>query len=175
MSESPFLARPSVAYKDSYIAALREYQRVDDKNPPWHYHKLQEEFEEFIEMRRAKETNPPAGYVPQSEYWLIVDGVYAGEIRLRHRLSERLKQFGGHIGYEIRPSMRRMGYGTLQLELGLQIAKDELGLSEVLITCDDDNIGSQRIIEQNGGEFIDRVDNNRDSLTRRYRIDLTQS
>ena len=146
MSEAPFLVRPSVDYKESYIEARREFQRVDGKNPRWHYHKLENNFEEFVEMRRAKETNPPAGYVPQSEYWLIVDGVYAGEIRLRHRLNERLKQFGAHIGYEIRPSMRRQGYGTLQLKLALPKVKNDIGLERVLITCDDDNIGSQRII-----------------------------
>lgn len=175
MSRTIFLARPSVDYKDSFIEAAREYQRVDDKNPPWHYQKLDENFDEFVEMRRSYETDPPAGYAPQTEYWLIVDGVYAGEIRLRHRLTDSLKRFGGHIGYEIRPSMRRKGYGTLQLKLALQQMKDELGVTDILITCDDDNTGSQRIIEQNGGKLIDRVDNDRGVLTRRYRIDLSQS
>jgi predicted acetyltransferase len=172
MSQLPFLSPPDVAYKDSYIEAAREYQRVDGRNPRWHYEKLENNFDEFVEMRRSYETDPPAGRVPQTEYWLIVNGSYAGEIRIRHHLVDELKRFGGHIGYEVRPSMRRRGYGTLQLKLALQKVKHNLGLERVLITCDDDNIGSQRIIEHNGGRLIDKVDNDRDSLTRRYRIDL---
>lgn len=51
------------------------------------------------------------------------------------------------------------GYGTLLLKLGLEKAK-ELGLKDkVLIICDDDNIGSYKIIEKNGGILENKVEN----------------
>lgn len=162
------LARPSIGYKDSFIKAIREFER-EGVRPPWHYERLDKNFDEYVEALLARETDPLPSFVPQTDYWLIVDGKYTGRSGLRHHLTTSLQRFGGHIGYEIRPSMRRKGYGTLQLKLVLPKAW-ELGLKRVLITCDDDNIGSAKIIENNGGIIIDKVDNGRDVLTRRYWI-----
>lgn len=164
----PSLIRPTIVYKDSFIAAAREFQK-EGIRPPWHYEKLDAHFDEFVEALLAREHEPIAGFVPQTDYWLIADGVYAGRIGLRHRLNSALQRFGGHIGYQIRPTMWRKGYGKLQLQLLLPKAW-QLGLKRVLITCDDDNIGSYKIIEGNGGVLIDKVDNGRGVLTRRYWI-----
>jgi predicted acetyltransferase len=65
-------------------------------------------------------------------------------------LNPDLEIEGGHIGYAIRPSLRKMGYGTLILTLTLEKAR-ALGLRGVLVTCDTENLGSARIIEKNGG------------------------
>lgn len=78
------------------------------------------------------------------------DGKIIGTIQLRHSLSEELRRYGGHIGYSIRPSERRKSYGAKQLALVLEEAK-KLGLSEVMITCDKENIGSARTAIKNGG------------------------
>ena len=88
---------------------------------------------------------------------------------MRHRLNDSLQRFGGHVGYKIRPSCRRRGYGALICRLGIEQAR-LLGIGDILITCDDDNIGSARIIEANGGVLQDRIDNDRGVLTRRYWI-----
>ena len=58
---------------------------------------------------------------------------------------------GGHIGYAVVPEFRRRGYATTILDLSIQIARGKLDLTRILLTCDDDNIGSIRIIEKNGG------------------------
>jgi predicted acetyltransferase len=84
----------------------------------------------------------------------VEDGEFIGRISIRHQLTDMLTVYGGHIGYEIRPSMRRRGYGTLMLKLVLPEAY-RLGLTRVLITCDDTNIPSAKIIESNGGVLID--------------------
>jgi predicted acetyltransferase len=168
MMNKPFLIRPSIEYKDSFIAAVREFEK-EGIRPPWNYNKLEEHFDEFLEVLMARETEPLHGFVPQSDYWLIAEGEYAGHIGLRHHLNASLQRFGGHIGYQIRPSMRRKGYGILQLQLVLPKAW-ELGLKRVLITCDDNNIGSYKIIEANAGILWDKVDNERAVLTRRYWI-----
>ena len=79
-----------------------------------------------------------------------------GRSTLRHWLNPALENEGGHIGYDIRHSERRKGYGLLILKLTLLKAKD-LGLSRVLLTCDADNIGSAQIIENNSGVLSGRV------------------
>jgi predicted acetyltransferase len=167
MSE-PFLIRPRIDYKESFIAAVREFQK-EGIRPPWHYDKLDEHFDEYVEALLARESEPLPNFVPQTDYWLIAEGVYAGRIGLRHYLNKALQRFGGHIGYQIQPSMRHKGYGSLQLKLVLPKAW-ALGLKRVLITCDDDNIASYKIIENNGGVIIDKINNGRAVLTRRYWI-----
>ena len=79
-----------------------------------------------------------------------------GTSRLRHHLNERLRLMGGHIGYGIRPSEQRKGYGTQILALTLVEAR-KLGIKRVLVTCDVDNIASVRVIEKNGGFLAERV------------------
>jgi predicted acetyltransferase len=58
-----------------------------------------------------------------------------------------LKQEGGHIGYSIRASERGKGYGTKMLKMVLPKVK-ELEIDRALITCDDTNIASQKVIEK---------------------------
>ncbi len=169
MPDEPFLSRPDICYQQSFIEATREFHAEGTK-PPWHYDLLEKNFDEFVALRLSYENDPPPGYVPQSDYWLIAEGIFAGRISIRHQLNATLLRYGGHIGYEIRPSMRRRGYGTLQCALGLQKTW-ELGITRALITCDDDNIGSIRIIEANGGILQDKVDNGRGVLTRRYWVE----
>lgn len=166
MSEKIFLARPHLQYKESFIATMREHEK-EGKPPRWSFSALEEHFDEYIEMILQNESEPMPGYVPQTSYWLIVNQQYAGRLEIRHKLTPALEKFGGHIGYEIRPSFRKKGYGTLQLKLCLPYVW-EMGIVRALITCDDDNIASQKIIEANGGILQDKVDNGRDTLTRRY-------
>ncbi len=108
-----------------------------------------------------------------STFWLL-DEVrrVVGISRIRHRLTPTLRQQGGHLGFLIRPSARRMGYGTKLLALSLQRAHD-LGIGRVLLTCDSDNLGSRRIIEKNGGQMeIEVTSTESGKLIRRYWADL---
>jgi len=90
------------------------------------------------------------GVVPMSLFWLVRDHEILGSSRLRHTLTPELEQLGGNIGYDIRPSERRRGLGTILLRLTLERAQ-AMGLARVRITCDADNMGSIRVIEKNGG------------------------
>jgi len=84
-------------------------------------------------------------------FWLVRDDqMILGESRLRHALTPALEAFGVHIGYVIRTSQRRKGYGTLILKLTLEIAS-AIGIQRVRVKCDTDNIGFALIIERNGG------------------------
>ncbi len=148
----PQLAKPSAKYKESFLEARREF--IDDKT--YKYQHLPEVdaagFEAYLNERTDHELgrNLPEGFVPASDFWLVEKDKYLGTTNIRHRLNQNLLDVGGHIGYHIRPSERRKGYGTLILKLALIEAK-KLGLSRVLITCDEENIGSAKIIEKNGG------------------------
>lgn len=110
-------------------------------------------YDEWLESTRSMENEEPSGtMIPASTYFSVRkrDQKIIGSIQLRHSLSEKLKQYGGHIGYGIRPSERRMGYGTEQLALVLKKAK-ELSIPQVMISCDKDNPGSAKVIKNNGG------------------------
>lgn len=103
------------------------------------------------------------------------DGAIVGCCVLRHSLAydDDDPEFASHIGYSIRPDMRRMGYGTQQLRLCLQKAK-EAGLDRVRIVCVDTNEGSRRIIRANGGVYTGTLHGEESGLNvDRYDIFLT--
>ncbi|MGW2233417.1 GNAT family N-acetyltransferase [Streptomyces sp. NPDC001759] len=110
------------------------------------------------------------GRVHATHWWIVEDDTYLGAIDLRHYLNDFLLDVGGHIGYSIRPSARRRGLATWALGAVLPEAR-ALGLSRVLVTCDDDNVGSARSIERNGG-ILEDVRTTDVGIKRRYWINL---
>ena len=102
--------------------------------------------------------------------WLLadVDGVVVGRSSIRFELNDFLLSQGGHIGYAVRPSHRRRGYATEILQQSLVVARAG-GVQAVLVTCDDDNVGSVRAIEANGG-VLENVVETENIPIRRYWI-----
>ncbi|MEN6314726.1 MAG: GNAT family N-acetyltransferase [Clostridiaceae bacterium] len=92
------------------------------------------------------------GWVPQTKYWLMINGRPAGIGKLRHYLNDNLRKTGGHIGYCIRPSERGKGLGIILLDEMLKKAR-ELSIPKALITCNETNIPSRRVAENNGGKL----------------------
>lgn len=109
----------------------------------------------YLADERRWETVPPADFVPMTMLWWAEGDTYLGRISLRHRLDDHLREIGGHIGYDIRPSARRKGHATAMLAAALP-RMAALGVDKALITCDFDNIGSRKAIERNGGVLEDR-------------------
>jgi predicted acetyltransferase len=103
-----------------------------------------------IEAESRRDSPRPARLVPQTTLWYIDDTEFIGELSIRHWLTEDLRRLGGHIGYEVRPSQRRRGHATDMLRQALPVAYD-LGIDPALVTCDDTNIASRKVIEKNGG------------------------
>lgn len=161
------LVLPSSTYSESYVAAVREFHADGNKHAEY-YGELDPDslkdpavFQLFVArlQKQRDGIDLPEGYVPATEFWIITeDGEYAGRLHIRHVLNDYLRDFGGHIGYNVRPSLRGKGIGTEALRLGLQEAR-KLGLQNVLITCDDDNIASKKIIEKNGGVLENKIPN----------------
>lgn len=120
---------------------------------PWVIEKDPSNFKQMVQslLDNEKGVNLAEGWVPDSTYWLVNhDRRIVGAVNIRHQLTERLLNSGGHIGYGIRPSDRRKGYATKLLALSLEKAK-ELGLNKVLVVCDKTNLGSLKVIVNNGG------------------------
>lgn len=167
------LILPTIQYKQSYLEAVEEGK---DETQVTRIDKPEEgqSFEEFVkrQLGRAEGLYLPEGWVPCTELWLIDNNKFIGRINIRHSLTEFLLRVGGHIGYWIRPSERNKGYGKEILRLALPEAK-KLGIKKTLITCDETNLGSQRIIETNGGALENIVDmGDNDPRKMRYWITL---
>ena len=92
----------------------------------------------------------PDGWVPSTFLVAEAEGQLVGRVSVRHELNAYLAELGGHIGYGVRPAFRRRGYATAILREALLVAHD-VGVDPVLVTCDDDNTGSARVIERCGG------------------------
>ncbi len=159
------LLAPTTQYKDSFIEAVREHKVTDVNNlrvrdlVEISIKELERDFEEYIAkfQEESRGENLPEGYVPCTTYWLIDKGEFIGRVSIRHQLTPHLLREGGHIGYDIRPSKRNKGYGKQMLALALPKAK-ELGIQKVLVTCNETNIGSKKIIEQNGGVLENKLE-----------------
>lgn len=102
-----------------------------------------------------------------------VEEVVVGRVSIRYQLNDYLFKFGGHVGYVVAPSFCRKGYATEILRQTLPIARS-VGLKRILLTCDDDNVASQRVIEVNGGVLENVVwEEGLRVPKRRYWIDIS--
>lgn len=156
------LVAPDPALAEAFFAALRDFRAAGETHIPASGSGIDSvtspaDVPTYIDAARVQERGDalPPGYVPSSAYWLVrtaPDGAteVMGLSALRHRLTPALEDVGGHIGYGIRPTARRQGYGTRILALTLDRARAR-GLDRALITCDTTNVASARVIERNGG------------------------
>ena len=155
----PALAEPTAQVHASFVEAVREY-RAEGR-----YSRLDpaaladaDQFQRYLDRLRADARPGVLGHrVPQTNLWLVEGDEYLGRLSIRHRLNRRLRFKGGHIGYDVRPSCRRRGYATLMLRLSLPVAH-HMGIDPALITCDDTNVASRRVIEANGGRLASASD-----------------
>lgn len=130
------------------------------ENEPW---------EIFIDRVNSanRDQDLPVGKVPATFLVAEVDGQIVGRVSIRHRLNEYLQQRGGHIGYGIRPEFRGRGFATEIMQGALVIAS-ALGIEKALVTCDDSNIASSRVIEKCGGVLENIVELDNGEKVRRY-------
>ncbi|MCL1795812.1 MAG: GNAT family N-acetyltransferase [Clostridia bacterium] len=152
---------PGEAYLHSYLEACRGFKERRVGLYSLHDPDTFEEWRHTIFRRFAEQRlgiGLPDGYVPGSTYWLVEGGEFIGVGNIRHRLTRSLERYGGHIGYAIRCEKWGQGYGTLQLRLLLREAA-ALGIARALITCDESNIASARVMEKNGAVYQDTVVN----------------
>jgi predicted acetyltransferase len=168
------LVSPAEKYRETFLRGLREFQ---NEGLPWwiggDLEIIEQDFAAFVARKLADATRRTETFVPATHLWGVMEDQFVGRISVRHELNDALRAVGGHIGYDTVPSFRRQGVATEMLRQALPVARS-LGLTEVLITCDDTNAASIRVIEANGGVLRERrvVDANK-PLKRHYGITLT--
>lgn len=155
---------------------MQEFVDRGEKLIPFALEFLSDDFDGFVKrLQEASEGRGlPEGFVPHSTYWLVRDGKQiVGVSNLRHRLTSKLEREGGNIGYGVRPSERRKGYGTLLLAKTLEKARTK-ELDRVLITCAKKNVGSVQMIRRNEGVFdSEEFILEREEIVQRYWIELS--
>ena len=114
-----------------------------------------EEWLDYV-AKREERNNPDFPACLHCALFEKENGRLLGIIQIRLDLNDYLTEFGGHIGYCVRPTERRKGYAKTMLRCALDICKDE-GFCKVMISCVEDNIGSAKTIESCGGVFEKKV------------------
>jgi predicted acetyltransferase len=160
-------------YKEAYLLSLEKIKEGLMRKHDLMFMNPDEKdiIQEFIDAK--DQSKLPSYYVPSYDYFAVDEDKFIGVIHIRIRLTDNLLRFGGHIGYGTNPKYWRLGYGKELLKLALEEHKDLIEEDKIIITCDDDNIGSYKIIEANGGVLENKVFNEEEDgkfLTRRYWI-----
>ena len=165
---------PTIRYKDEIMNYRKEFIENKDSMDGTSGLRNVESFEEWHNaiFDNLKEETVREGLVPATTYIAIStnDDRLIGMIDIRHHLNDYLLNFGGHIGYSVRKSERQKGYATEILALALKECK-EMGMKEILLTCDKDNIASAKTIISNGGILENEVEDG-DTITQRYWINI---
>ncbi len=105
---------------------------------------------DYVKRLSLRITHPAPNLVPETVYWGVANNTVVGRISLRHTLNENLKKMGGHIGYEVHPAFRQRGVATDMLKAILQTPQ-AIQIGSLLLTCNPENIGSNKTILSNGG------------------------
>ena len=152
------LRMPTVSDGASFKAAAAEFKSID---PDWdfafHFDEATD-FRAYIQRLNAwsRGDDLPSTFVPNTFLVGVAGGTIIGRVSIRHVLNDFLQRIGGHIGFGVVPSQRRKGYAWEMLRQTIPIAAN-LGIKRILITCDDDNVGSYRVIEANGGVLENKI------------------
>lgn len=147
-------------YKCEWDSLISEFKENEEKLTPLATKGQANTFEEFLieANNNSIGINLPNGIVPSDIYFLVDDDskYLIGSIDIRHYLNEYLSEYGGNIGYGVRPSERQKGYATKMLALALEECK-KIGMLKVLITCFKSNVASANTIIKNGGVLQNEV------------------
>lgn len=183
LMETLYLETPSLERKNEIIDYINEFvEHKSDINGTGSLDKIlvgytfEQALESCLNMQ-YEEYAKKFGRCQGKTFLLIRknDNKIIGTINVRWNLTEKVKQFGGNIGYGIRPTERRKGYNKMNLYLGLIEAK-KIGLDKVMLDCDVENLGSSKTMEALGGKLerteIDPYDG---ILTSVYWINVDES
>ena len=148
---------PDERYRASFLAAYEELSGRERND--WIYlgpdgteDLIYNRFAEYVSILCERESNPPPHFVCGRTYWAIHDGCVVGRIGIRFALNEFLANYGGHVGYLVRSSARGRGVASAMLAHVLA-TPEALAIGRLLLTCDEDNTASERVIVKNGGVY----------------------
>ncbi len=162
---------PSEQNRDDVLAFYKEFEDAGDSCIGFAKRK---DYDAWLTEMTNRNTgqNLPEGFVRENFYLCYEGAKLVGVFSLKFELTDYLLQYGGHIGYAVRPSERRRGLATQILKQGLSLCKN-FGFDRVLCVCDDDNIGSEKVIQKNGGVLENELFDPEENVTvKRYWIEL---
>jgi predicted acetyltransferase len=166
----PELIPPTIVVHASFLAAMAEFtdegrasaddrsmvgQEIRQFGSRWRGPAAFGDYVARVRDQACEDHSRPAGIVASTTLWWVDGAEYLGRLAIRHRLTPHLRDYGGHIGYDVRPSARRQGHATAMLAAALPVTHAR-GIDPVLVTCDDDNVASRKVIEANGGVLEDQ-------------------
>ena len=145
--------------KNSFIEAVKIFK---NDIPPWEFafhFDEQSDFQEYLEKLEnwSIGIDLPENFVPNTFLVGVLEGKIIGRVSIRHRLTDYLERIGGHVGYGVIHSYRRRGFATEMLKQAISVCFS-LKINQILVTCDEDNIGSRKVIEKCGGVFENITD-----------------
>lgn len=154
--DKPVLIKPNLSHKDEILSFKKEMLDFgSDMDGTGALHRL-DTVEEWLEMNKNLENKETVidtwVECEQFAYLRKSDNKIVGMIQFRHYFNDFLENYGGHIGYSVRPLERQKGYAKQMLKDCMKICK-EFGLDKILVTCDKNNIASKKTILANGGEY----------------------
>lgn len=167
------LINPSIDYETQ---ALEYIEELESHNSSYSgcamIEMYKNNYKGWLDKLERFKTNPDKGFAKSETYFLIRedDNKILGMIDLRYELTDWLFNYGGNIGYSIRPTERRKGYAKEMLRLGL-VKYLERGIDKVLLCCNKDNIGSAKTIIANGG-ILEKEFEKDDKIVQKYWISL---
>lgn len=150
---------------------LDEWHAAGEKIVPYAIRRVDyHDFAHYCDHLEVKTAS--GGQVPDSTFFCLDEerNRIVGAVNIRHYLNESLLHNGGHIGDGVRPSERRKGIATKMIALALEECR-KLGITNVLMVCNKENIGSAKSIRNNGGILENEIEV--DGVTeQRYWIEL---
>ena len=165
-------------YQSQLKEMIDEWKEDQIKNhtdgSPWVIFKNSyEDFDYYLNNLETKDYS--GGFVPDSVFFLYDEqrDRLLGAVNIRHELNEHLYKCGGHIGDGVRPSERRKGYATLMISLAIEECL-KLGINQILVCCNKDNIGSRKSITANGGILENEIEDEDGSVVQRYWINAAR-
>lgn len=152
-----FFEIPDIKRKNDALDYIKEHiQYGSDINGSGGLDRYTDDYEGWLDkLEKDYKTVPNEERVPARTFFLVRegDGRIIGMINIRLALNERLRKFGGHIGFGIRPTERGKGYNKINLYLALKVCREN-GIHEVLMDADLDNPASWKTMEAFGGVKI---------------------
>jgi predicted acetyltransferase len=174
--EDLVLKKVAIEYGDDIFSYKNEFILNNESMDGTGFLRNSKSPQEYIVKSLLNETEEVDGRKVTATQLLAIsksDNRIIGMVQVRHFLNDYLLQYGGHIGYSVRKSERNKGYAKEELRQALIYCKDILNISRVLLTCDNDNLASQKTILSQGGKKENEVlleDEN--CVVKRYWIDL---
>ena len=149
---STFLVTPDLSLEHEFLALYEEYSQAGEQEWCAAVNEAQINFPSYIGRLHDEAIGKgiSSDWAPTSHFWFMANGRLIGTLRIRHYLTPAVEERAGHIGYDISPFHRGLGYGHQILALAIDKIR-ELGIREALAICDQNNAPSKRILEKAGG------------------------